>query len=155
MEPWCWPSLRTSCAILPMKYQRKMPPRCLPNWLPQKTMMVSFHTFHFWTNCAAKHNLITSQFSSSEDYNISISRKMLTNIFKTLLYYQWTTLLINGQLFSNSSNNLCKKTSTKKLLKFITSKWERLNKSEPTLLIICCNIKLCLDLLPKSQTLQI
>merc|ERR1712073_95586 len=104
--------------------------------LPQKTMMVSSHTFHSWTNCAAKHNLITSKFSSSEDYNISISRKMLTTIFK--------------QLEQSVQKNIYKK-----LLKFITSKWERLNKSEPTLLIIYCNIKLCLDLLPKSQTLQI
>merc|ERR1712079_129062 len=69
--------------------------------------------------------------------NISISRKMLTTIFEQL------------------EQSVQTKNIYKKLLKFITSKWERLNKSEPTLLIICCNIKSCLDLLPKSQTLQI
>merc|ERR1711862_544384 len=102
----------------------------------QKTMMVSFHMFHSWTNCAAKHNLITSKFSSSEDYNILISRKMLTNIFKTLLYNNRPPYLLTVNYFQTARTICAKKTSTKKLLKFITSKCERLNKSEPTLLII-------------------
>merc|ERR1712242_467404 len=99
--------------------------------------------------------LQTSQFSSLEDYNISISRKMLTNIFKTLLYNNRPPYLLTVNYFQTARTICTKKRLQKKLLKFITSKWERLNKSEPTLLIICCNIKSCLDLLPKSQTLQI
>merc|ERR1712242_31818 len=79
--------------------------------------------------------LQTSQFSSSEDYNISISRKMLTNIFKTLLYNNRPPYLLTVNYFQ-TARTICAKNIHKKLLKFITSKWERLNKSEPTLLKI-------------------
>merc|ERR1711963_213984 len=53
--PWCWPSSRTSSAILVMRSPRKTPPRCLRSWPTRRMKMVSFPTSPSWTGSAARH----------------------------------------------------------------------------------------------------
>ena len=63
----------------------------------------------------------TSQFSSSEDYNISISRKMLTNIFKTLLYNNRPPYLLTVNYFQ-TARTICAKKHLQKITKIYNIK---------------------------------
>merc|ERR1711944_374290 len=61
MEPGCWLSLKTSCPTWLMRSQKKILLPSSPNWLTQKMKMVSSHTLHSSTDCAARHNLVSNQ----------------------------------------------------------------------------------------------
>ena len=66
--------------------------------------------------------LQTSQFSSSEDYNISISRKMLTNIFKTLLYNNRPPYLLTVNYFQTARTICANKKHLQKITKIYNIK---------------------------------
>merc|ERR1712001_85191 len=61
MEPWCWLSSKTFCPTWLMRSPRKILLPSSPNWLTQKMKMVSSHTLHSSTDCAARLNLVANQ----------------------------------------------------------------------------------------------
>merc|ERR1711902_260449 len=53
--------METSCPTWLMRSPKKILLPSSPNWLTQKMKMVSSHTLHSSTDCAARHNLVTNQ----------------------------------------------------------------------------------------------
>merc|ERR1711944_341758 len=100
MEPRCWLNLKTSYPTWLMRSQKKILLPSSPNWLTQKMKMVSSHTLHSSTDCAARHNLVTNQINlitkkkirNKNQSKLSISkmsfRKVRQNFLFNLADYQ-------------------------------------------------------------------
>merc|ERR1711944_270911 len=100
MEPRCWLNSKTSCPTWLMRSPKKILLPSSPNWLTQKMKMVSSHTLHSSTDCAARHNLVTNQINlitkkkirNKNQSKLSISkmsfRKVRQNFLFNLADYQ-------------------------------------------------------------------
>merc|ERR1711902_176357 len=92
--------METSCPTWLMRSPKKILLPSSPNWLTQKMKMVSSHTLHSSTDCAARHNLVTNQINlitkkkirNKNQSKLSISkmsfRKVRQNFLFNLADYQ-------------------------------------------------------------------
>merc|ERR1712133_281935 len=92
-------NLKTSCPTWLMRSPKKILLPSSPNWLTQKMKMVSSHTLHSSTDCAARHNLVTNQINLITKKKIRIkinqnyqSAKCHSERFDKIFFSIWQTI---------------------------------------------------------------